>query len=381
MLLAVAVLLEHKSASEERLAAGSDMDNVKIREEDEEGDAVDGDDSTTSPKIIQETVMELSFDASLPTLKARELALDWDREAFGSKADEDITGVSIWSAALILSRWIIAHRDEFEGKQVCELGSGCGVSGLAAALYTNAARVVLSDLFDHTIRNLEHNVGLNRRVKARAGNRVGSEEKGVEPEDEEEQGCARCGAVQRFSADNPEGKLMKCGGCRSVAYCSRECQKKAWKSHKTECKAIRARREQEERLTEQEQVVEVAAIDWSRPETWPTPSGSTPAKFDMLFGSDLVYHQDMVTILGSAVDGLLSDEGKFVLVACDERHSLVDFRVEMEARGFECSVEVVPDAYKQNPIVNNAAAAELFSIHFHEMSDVYGVYTFTRRRA
>lgn len=361
------------------------MDKARIREEDEEDDEGGSD----SPKIIQETTLEFSFDASLPTLKARELALDWSRDAFGTTAEEDITGVSIWSAALILSRWIIEHRAEFDGKQVCELGSGCGVSGIASYLYTNATRIVLSDLFDHTIRNLEHNVKLNKEVKAswqkqQSAQHMEEEEKNAEPEEEEVEGCSRCGAVQRFTPDNPEGKLMKCGGCRSVSYCSRECQKKAWKKHKVDCKAIRARMEQQ-RLPSVEQAIEVAAIDWARPETWPAKqprddaSESGPSSFDVLFGSDLVYHQEIVPVLVNAVDGLLSSSGKFVHVASQARHSLVEFKDAMQARGFECHVDVVPDAYKENPLVNNDAAAELFTLHFNEMSDVYCIYTFSRR--
>jgi len=31
-------------------------------------------------------------------------------------------------------------------------------------------------------------------------------------------------------------KLMTCGGCKKVRYCSKECQKKDWKAHSTKCK-------------------------------------------------------------------------------------------------------------------------------------------------
>ncbi len=33
-------------------------------------------------------------------------------------------------------------------------------------------------------------------------------------------------------------KLLKCGGCKCVAYCGTECAKKAWKKHKTDCKTF-----------------------------------------------------------------------------------------------------------------------------------------------
>lgn len=366
----LAMLLEHSSATEERLAEGTGMGKDAIKEEvEEEGDEAD----SNTPKVLQETVLEFDFAPGLPTVLARELALEWSKDAFGSTAEEDITGVSIWSAALILSRWVIDHRDIFEGKQVCELGSGCGVSGLAVHKYTNAARVVLSDLFAHTIQNLEHNVELNKADKKTD---VGEEKQEVPILD----CCGRCGAVQRFTPDNPEGKLMTCGGCRSVAYCSRECQKKAWKKHKTDCKAIRAQREQAEALKQskvsEDGVIQVEAIDWAQRETWPVSCDDD--KFDVLFGSDLVYHQEIVPVLVNVVDGMLAAEGRFVHVASQARHSLVEFKQAMETRGFTCAVEEVPDDYKTNPLVGDDAAAELFALHFNEMSDVYCIYTFTR---
>jgi hypothetical protein len=43
--------------------------------------------------------------------------------------------------------------------------------------------------------------------------------------------CAKCG--KSASVDTP---LHRCGGCRAVYYCSRECQAIEWKaSHKVAC--------------------------------------------------------------------------------------------------------------------------------------------------
>ncbi|RPA72403.1 hypothetical protein BJ508DRAFT_381582 [Ascobolus immersus RN42] len=33
------------------------------------------------------------------------------------------------------------------------------------------------------------------------------------------------------------GKLLQCGGCKTVSYCSKECQKTDWKAHKSICKS------------------------------------------------------------------------------------------------------------------------------------------------
>ncbi|CAI5443621.1 unnamed protein product [Caenorhabditis angaria] len=36
-------------------------------------------------------------------------------------------------------------------------------------------------------------------------------------------------------------ELKKCAACRSLVYCSTDCQKKDWRQHKWECKAIKAK--------------------------------------------------------------------------------------------------------------------------------------------
>lgn len=360
----MAILLEHSSATEERLAEGTGMDKDAIKEETE----IDNDHKLelSLPKILQETVLEFEFAPDLPTLRIRELALEWSKDAFGSRADEDITGVSIWSAALILSRWVLDHCNVFNQKQVCELGSGCGVSGLAVYQYTSASRVVLSDLFTHTLENLAYNVALNSKDILKT-----TETKVHELQMD---CCGRCGAIQRFSIENPEGKLMTCGGCKAIVYCSRECQKKAWKRHKIECQKIQAQRQKKKML--QHGSIQVKAIDWAQCETWSIQCDQD--RYDVLFGSDLVYHDDIVPILVNVVDGMLSKTGQFIHIASQARHSLIEFQQAMTVRGFSCQIDQVPEEYKTNPLVDTNALAELFTLHFNEMSDTYCTYIFTR---
>ena len=45
--------------------------------------------------------------------------------------------------------------------------------------------------------------------------------------------CISCSGCGIFKA-----KLKTCGACRTVAYCSKECQKAAWPAHKARCKEI-----------------------------------------------------------------------------------------------------------------------------------------------
>lgn len=48
-------------------------------------------------------------------------------------------------------------------------------------------------------------------------------------------GCNVCGLTQKMDGN----KLMNCGNCRLVKYCSVQCQKKDWKSHKPVCLSAR----------------------------------------------------------------------------------------------------------------------------------------------
>jgi hypothetical protein len=46
--------------------------------------------------------------------------------------------------------------------------------------------------------------------------------------------------------DVDEPSLKRCANCGSRAYCSRECQKKAWKFHKYACALIKERKNKED---------------------------------------------------------------------------------------------------------------------------------------
>lgn len=68
--------------------------------------------------------------------------------------------------------------------------------------------------------------------------------------------CHHCGAVggaKKRGQPAPGGGaapiilLKACSACRSVWYCSPECQRAAWPTHKAECQALRQERQQERR--------------------------------------------------------------------------------------------------------------------------------------
>ena len=50
-------------------------------------------------------------------------------------------------------------------------------------------------------------------------------------------GCAMCGAIA--------AKLKRCTACKSVSYCTRECQQQHWPQHKLECKLLQQQRAQQ----------------------------------------------------------------------------------------------------------------------------------------
>ncbi|CCI44231.1 unnamed protein product [Albugo candida] len=350
------VLLEHPSASEERLAKGSAMEKAVLNlQPQEEGE------------IVQETILEFDFagsDASkLCTLKARELALEWNREAFQTDASDDITGVSIWSASVILSRWIVENKALFHEKTVLELGAGCGVSGLACYLYADPKKIVLSDYFDSTVRNLRYNVDMNRKSRSRS-------------RESPEAVCSQCGVSQRLSPENPDGHLSLCAGCKTVRYCSRECQKKAWKHHKHQCQQIK------QGGSIDSCHIDVVSLDWSQSDSWPRCEVShTVAQYDILLGSDLVYHSALVPVLVNAIDKMLLSNGQFIHVASQARSSLDQFTERMRSAGFACTETLVQERYKRNPLVSSSAGndvLELFHLHFSEMQDDYCLYIFQR---
>jgi protein-L-isoaspartate O-methyltransferase len=135
-------LLEHDSASEEKLLA-TDNNNTE--------------DSNQLAHIHH------FFNDQNP-LKVRELAMKNADNPFADsdRPDQDTTGLSIWSASLVTARWMQDKKDFWKDCNVLELGSGCGVPGLAVAASSPRPRqVYLTDLNPQTVENLQHNIELN----------------------------------------------------------------------------------------------------------------------------------------------------------------------------------------------------------------------------
>ena len=56
---------------------------------------------------------------------------------------------------------MVQHRELLRDKVVVELGAGCGLPSIAAALYSSPSKVYLTDIHEPTLRNAQHNIALN----------------------------------------------------------------------------------------------------------------------------------------------------------------------------------------------------------------------------
>ncbi|GLI61473.1 hypothetical protein VaNZ11_003870 [Volvox africanus] len=76
----------------------------------------------------------------------------------------DGLGAKVWMVAHMLCLELASNRELVAGKRVLELGSGCGVCGLAAAAL-GAGHVVLSDVEGPVLRNLRACMHLNHKAE------------------------------------------------------------------------------------------------------------------------------------------------------------------------------------------------------------------------
>ena len=168
----VKALLEHPSATEEALLGGAKTEDVPADEA--KGDEAEDASVTHELDLVSRREPARADDdaravegpaphagAGAPPLRVRELPMS-DAKLFGSSAQDDTTGLGIWAASIVLARWAVdLGAARLGGRVVCELGAGCGVPGLAAALHCAPRRVILGDLNARALDNLRHNVALN----------------------------------------------------------------------------------------------------------------------------------------------------------------------------------------------------------------------------
>jgi len=128
------------------------------------------DDATSLPSGLQEAhyLYSLGHDGEV-AVRIRELCptrCDDGAKAFRERAKDDVTGWTVWGSAVVLSRWLLAHRVDAhlrDARHVIELGSGCGLSGITAARHAcpSLRTLTLTDYNATTLANLRHNVAGN----------------------------------------------------------------------------------------------------------------------------------------------------------------------------------------------------------------------------
>ncbi|XP_062562709.1 protein-lysine N-methyltransferase EEF2KMT [Armigeres subalbatus] len=74
---------------------------------------------------------------------------------------EGTTGLCSWQASKALCEFITNNLEDFHGKNILELGSGVGLSGIFMAKYCEPSMIVLSDCHSSVVSTLKQNVELN----------------------------------------------------------------------------------------------------------------------------------------------------------------------------------------------------------------------------
>lgn len=335
----IALCLEHKSSTEEKLMDMKNDSGSKVNEENHTKPRAESESEVENGDLnAVEHLMALGEESKVK-LKIRELPITRADNPFGTDTapEDDTTGLAIWPASIILARWVakLAGTEEdsketskddsqasssgrcFDGKVVVELGAGCALPSIAAALYGQPKIVYATDIHVPTIKNAEFNVKLNSS-----------------------------------DPDSTNGFLYK------------------KKNNSTDS------------IEQEETKVVVQTINWSDFDTFPEQ------KADVLLGSDLVYDNSILHILVPAIDRLLTPGGVFLYVApTDGRAGLNELELKMAEAGFQCVMKIpVPEEFYANPLSDEDEKTDLmdlFILHFYNLSikQPHFLYQFRRKEA
>lgn len=205
-----------------------------------------------------------------------------DLDLLGLKNNSDWTGLYVWTASILMSRWIISQKAAFDGKSVLELGAGCGLPGLTALTHTTCRKVTITDLHQRTVDNISHNTGT-----------TGLEIKSLD--------FSRCSS---------------------------------------------------------------SILDWLKPSTWPN------TQFDIILGSDVVYHEAQAGMLSNVLKKLLKPGGVFLMVHAAARAGLAEFCDALENAGFSQEAAITPSEkyYELLP----GMSTQYMDLHFPEFNTSAG---------
>ena len=80
---------------------------------------------------------------------------------FGRNRPNFEVGFTLWGASVVLSRFLLENIKYVDGKDILELGSGLGLTGLTAAMIEESNYVWLTDFHSAVVENCKFNISLN----------------------------------------------------------------------------------------------------------------------------------------------------------------------------------------------------------------------------
>jgi predicted nicotinamide N-methyase len=230
-------------------------------------------------------------------------------KCYKEKATDDYTGYTIWTSAVLLSKYAIQNPDLFQGKVCLELGAGCGLSGLAIACCTNAKSVAISDFPDETMVNLLHNISRN------------------------------CKLLERkiiLSKNDPNND--------SILSIKRTVNENG--------EAVEDEIRLDDQFLSPSNVVTTALkMDWDHVETWPVdPATGELQTYDVIFASDIWYRRSYARKVAAVAEKLLRPGGLFLCMTPSIREGLSTMEKMMTSMGCSVEEESVPDDWRVNPL-------------------------------
>jgi hypothetical protein len=75
----------------------------------------------------------------------------------------------LWEAGACLAEYFLANKSRTAQKKVIELGAGVGLTGFVIAGCCDVTGIHLTDYSDICLRNLEHNISINKELLAASG--------------------------------------------------------------------------------------------------------------------------------------------------------------------------------------------------------------------
>jgi predicted nicotinamide N-methyase len=254
-------------------------------------------------------------------------------KCYRERATDDYTGWTIWASSVLSARWLLEHAELLRGKDVIELGAGCGLTGLAAAAGSSARTVVLNDYPRETMENLLHNTARNcRRLRRRDECRPGGED-----DDAALRGRVAHLAPPRGIGGGPPMELSavvggeRCAGTDAFVGAGGA-------------------------------VVTIAQMDWDDDATWPRSLGAGPdngrvgggdggfATYDVVLAADLCYRRSYARKVAAAAARLLRSGGKLIVFTPTAREGLPVLDRMMAAAGFTAEEHELPWEWRVNPL-------------------------------